>query len=215
MIDRYLANRLSDSEREVVETRIVGEPGLRHEVELTEALRDGLRVLQKQGNVAPLLKTRTGIWPRSPFAIAASVLALAAGVAALLFYQRLDRVRHEMAAAPSELVVATLRFEQTRGGDEGPDVTWQRTAAPALLDMQFDVGLDAARGYRVSIDRIGAGTDAPVLKADAAAVSPDGIASLSIRSGLLKSGDYRIRLDPRPVDPSHADPTIYTLRITD
>jgi hypothetical protein len=121
-IDRYLANRLSDAERELVETRIVGEPAFRHEVELTEALRDGLHELQKQGKVAPLLKTRTGIWPRSPFAIAASVMALALGIAALLYYQRLERVRHELAAAPGELVVATLRFERTRGGEAGPDV---------------------------------------------------------------------------------------------
>ena len=42
MIDRYLANHLNDTERELVETRIVGDPGFRHEVELTEALRDGL-----------------------------------------------------------------------------------------------------------------------------------------------------------------------------
>ena len=214
-IDRYMANRLSDAEREVVETRIVGDPAFRHQVELTEALRDGLRELQKQGKVAPLLKTRTGIWPRSPFAIAASVIALALGVAALLFYQRLERVRHELAAIPSELVVATLRFERTRGGEAGPDVTWQRTAAPAQLEMQFDVGLEAASGYRVFIERIGTGADTPVLRANAASISADGTVSLSVSSALLEPGDYRMRLEPQPLSPMHPDPTVYTLRVAD
>ncbi len=213
-IDRYLANRLSDTEREVVESRIVGDPPFRHEVELTAALRDGLRELQKQGKVTPLLKTRTGIWPRSPVAIAASVMALAFGVAALLFYQRLERVQHEMAAAPGELVVATLRFERTRGA-EAADVVWQRTSAPALLEMQFDVGLEAASGYSVVIERVGAGADTPVLKANAAWSSSDGMASLSIHSALLEPGDYRIRLEPQPASPLHPDPTVYTLRIAD
>jgi len=213
-IDRYLANRLNDAERELVETRIVSDPPFRHEVELTEALRDGLQELQKQGKVAPLLKTRTWMWRRSPFAIAASVMALALGIAALLLYQRLEPKRHELAVAPGELVVATLRFERTRGG-EVADVTWQRTAAPALLEMQFDVGLEAAPGYSVLLERIGAGVDTPVLKTNAVWINTDGIVSLSIDSALLEPGDYRIRLDPQPASPMHPDSTVYTLRIAD
>lgn len=205
-IDRYLANRLSYAERESVETRIVGEPGFRREVELTEALRDGLRELQRQGKVAPLLQTRTWMWRRSPYAIAASVMAMALGVAALLLYQRLERVQHDLAAAPGTLVVATLRFERTRGGDEGPDVIWQRSSAPALLDMQFDVGLEPAPAYNILIEKIA--TDAaPVLKANTASISPDGIVSLSVQSALLSPGDYHISLEPGAI--------VYTLRITD
>ena len=213
-VDRYLANRQSDAEREMVETRIVGDPPFRHEVELTAALRDGLRELQKQGKVTPLLKTRTGIWPRSPFAIAASVMALALGVAALLFYQRLDRARHELAAAPGELVVAALRFEQTRGA-EAADVVWQRASTPTLLEMHFDVGLEPAASYNVLIERVETGVDTTVLTATSVGIGLDGQVSLSVHSALLTPGDYRIRLGPQPPSPMHADPTVYTLRIAD
>lgn len=212
-IDRYLANRLSDAERELVETRIVGDPVFRHEVELTEAMRDGLRELQKQGEVAPLLRPRSWMWRRSPFAIAASVLALALGVTTLLLYQRLESERHELSAAPGELVVATLRFERTRGSQAGPDVTWQRTSAPTLLELRFDVGLETALGYSVLIERVGAGADTTVLMTKAVWISSEGDVSLSIHSALLKPGDYRIRLEPRPASPMHPEPTVYTLRI--
>ena len=214
-IDRYLANRLSDAERELVETRIVGDPGFRHQVELTEALRDGLRELERQGKVAPLLKTRSWMWRRSPFAIAASIMALALGVATLLLYQRLGHDQNDLAATPGTLVVATLRFEQTRGGDDGPDVTWQHTSTPALLDMQFDAGLEPASGYSIVIERIGVNAAAPVLKANAASISLDGVVSLSVNSALLAPGDYRIRLEPQPPGSMQPDPTIYTLRIAD
>lgn len=210
LIDLYLANRLGDAERELVETRIVDDPAFRREVELTEALQDGLRELQRQGKVAPLLRTRTWMWRRAPFALTASILALAIGVPALLLFQRLEGVQH---AAPRELVVATLRFEQTRGGEDGPDVSWRRPATPALLEMQFDVGLDAASGYNILIEKTG--TDMPVLKANVASISPDGVASLSINSALLAPGDYRIRLDPTPMNPTHPDAVIYVLRIND
>jgi hypothetical protein len=213
-IDRYLANRLSDSERALVETKIVGDPAFRQEVELSEALRDGLRELQKQGGVAPLLKTRAWIWRRSASAIAASFIGLALGVAAVLLYQRLGSVQHELAPAPGNLVVAALRFERTRG-DGATDVTWRRSRAPALLEMQFDVGLDAASGYSVFIERIGAGADTPVLKANAASSSADGIVAISIHSTLLAPADYRIRLESQPASQLHPDPTLYVLRIAD
>jgi len=205
-IDRYLANRLNDAERELVETRIVGDPAFRHEVELTQALRDGLRELQKQGEVAPLLQPRTWMWRRSPFAIAASVLALAIGVGALLFLERME-------SKPAALVVASLQFERTRGAAAGPDVSWQRAESPALLEMRFDVGLQPAPSYGVLIERTGSTTDTTVLRAASVGIGLDGELALSINSALLEPGDYRIRLEPQPPGPDHLEPVIYTLRI--
>ena len=214
-IDRFLANRLNDAERAVVETRIVGDPSFQREVELTEALREGLRELQKQGKVAPLLRPRTWMWRRSPLAIAASVMALALGIAALLLYQRLERVRHELAVAPGQLVVATLRFERTRGGGDVPDVTWQRTAAPTQLNMQFDVGLEPAMGYKAVIKRVDASAETTVVLVTLVGIEAGGEVSLSFDSAFLEPGDYQIRLEPQPASPMHPEPMIYTLRIAD
>jgi len=214
-IERYLANRLTDAEREVVETRIVGDLAFRHEVGLTEALRDGLQELQKQGKVAPLLRPRTWMWSRSPYAIAASLMALALGIAALLLYQRLDHARDELAAAPAERTVATLSFVRTRGGVDGPDVTWRRSATPTLLEMQFDVGLEPSEGYQVVIERVNADAETTVVLTAPAGIEAGGEVSLSVQSALLEPGDYRIRLEPQPASPMQSDPTVYTLRIAD
>lgn len=205
-IDRYLANRLNDAERELVETRIVGDPDFRHEVELTQALRDGLRELQKQGEVAPLLQPRTWMWRRSTIAIAASVLALAIGVGTLLYFER-------TASKPPALVVASLHFEHIRGAETGPDVTWQRTESPTLLELRFDVGLEPAPDYSVLIERTGSGIDTAVFSAASVGTGLDGQLALSINSTLLEPGDYRIRLDPQSPDSDHLEPVIYTLRI--
>ena len=205
-IDRYLANRLNDAERELVETRIVGDPDFRHEVELTQALRDGLRELQKQGEVAPLLRPRTWMWRRAPFAIAASVLALAIGVGALLYFERMD-------TQPAELIVASLHFERTRGAEPGPDVTWQRSAVSTLLEMRFDVGLEPATSYGVLIERVGPAVDTTVFTASSVGVGLDGQLALSINSALFVRGNYRIRLEPQPAGPNAPEPITYALRI--
>lgn len=205
-IDRYLANRLNEAERELVETRIVADPDFRHEVELTQALRDGLRELQKQGEVAPLLQPRTWMWRRSPFAIAASVLALAIGVGALLY---LERTQNQ----PEALVVASLHFEHTRGAVSGPDEIWRRAESPTLLEMHFDVGLEPAPSYSVHIERIGSGADMTVFTAASVGIGLDGQLTLSVNSALFEPGDYRIRLEPRPPGPDHPESVIYALRI--
>lgn len=205
-IDRYLANRVSDAERDLVETRIVGDAEFRHEVELTLALRDGLRELQKQGKVAPLLEPRTWMWRHSPFAIAASVLALAIGVGAFLYFGR-------TASKPPALVVASLHFEHTRGVEPGPDVTWQRAESPTLLEMRFDVGASPAPNYGVLIERTSPGADTTVFTAASVGIGLDGQLALSINTTLLEPGDYRIRLAPQPPGPDQLEPVTYTLRI--
>ena len=213
LIDRYLANRLSDAETKLVETRIVGEPAFRREVELTEALRDGLRELQAQGEVAPLLRPRTWMWSRSPFAIAASILALVFGATSYLLYQRLDQSQHDFGPTSSEMIVATLRFERTRSSNAGPDVSWQQAGEATLLELHFDVGLEPAPGYRVFIERIGMGADANLLMAMRAAIGPEGDVSISLHSALLKPGDYRIRLEPQPTASMHQESFVYWLRV--
>lgn len=213
IIDRYLADRLSDAERELVETRIIADFTFKRDLELTEALRDGLRELQAQGQVAPLLRSRSWIKGQSPFAIAASMLALGFGLTALLLYQRHEHAGQQLAPQSRELLVATLQFERTRGAPAGPDVSWQSTARPTLLEMHFDVGVEPASVYRVFVERIGVAEHATLLLATGAGIGADGRVSISVHSELLEAGDYRIRLEPVPGRPSLRESAVYTLRI--
>ncbi|MGE0031240.1 MAG: hypothetical protein AB7T20_09010 [Steroidobacteraceae bacterium] len=204
MIDRYLANRLPESEVTVVETRIVADPGFRNEVELTEALRDGLRELQSRGEITPLLSHRYSWWQRPRVALAASVAAIALGAASFLVFQRMDSGREEV-------LVASLRFEHLRSAGVEPDVVWQRTGVPTRLEMRFDIGLEPAGSYRVVIERITDGAAVRVLEA-AATMTADGQATLAAESALFEPGDYEITLHPQPPAESR-EPVTYALRV--
>jgi hypothetical protein len=204
LINRYLAHGLADTEAIVVETRIVEDPVFRNEVELTEALRDGLRELQNRGEIAPLLSQRHTGWRHPRFALAAAVAAIALGTASFLLYQRLDAGSHE-------LVVASLHFEHTRSASAAPDVVWQPTGVPTRLQMQFDVGLEPAAAYRVVIERMTDGAAVRVLET-AARMTPDGVATIAVESAQFEPGDYEITLRPQPPSQS-GEPVVYALRI--
>ncbi len=205
-VDRYLAGHLDQSEREMVETRIVRDAKFRGDVELTAALRDGLRQLQAQGQVEPLLKARTWMWGRSPWAIAAALLACAIGVATLLVQRPQDESRPVLATQ-------TLHFVTTRSGDARSDATWQKTSQPTRLQMRFDVGLEPAPEYRVTIVRVARGSTAPVFEVLAGRTG-EGDVAIAVDSALLEPGDYGISLVPQPPDRLQ-EATHYTLRIAD
>ncbi len=204
LIDRYLANRLTEAEVSMVETRIVEDTRFRNEVELTEALRDGLQELQRRGEITPLLSPRPDVWRRSRFALAATLAAVTVGTASFLLYQR-------MGADTAEFAVASLRFEMTRSGDGRPDVEWRRTGAPTQLEMTFDVGPEPAAAYRVAIERIAGGTRVTAVVADAAATA-DGEALLTVDAAALEPGDYLVTVTPQLPAP-YPDPVVYALRI--
>ena len=190
----------------MVETRIVHDANFRNEVELTEALREGLRQLQAQGQVEPLLKTRPRMWGRSPLAIAATVVACAIGVATFLVYRPLDDGRRVLATQ-------TLHFMKTRSSDARPDVTWQKSSEPMRIELRLDVGLEPAAEYEVYIARITNGATAPVLEALAARTSA-GDVLVAVNSTLLEPGEYSIRLVPRQPD-GMPQATDYALRVVD
>lgn len=205
LIRRYLAKGLTDREVELVETRIVEDPGFRNEVELTEALRGGLRELQNRREIAPLLSHRHSLWRLPRYALAASVAAVALGVASFLFFE-------QSGVGTVETVVATLRFEQTRGAAGEPDVSWRETGVPTQLEMQFDAGLTPGRNWQVAIERVTDGVAWRVTDATAT-LNADGLAVATLDSAAFPPGDYRITLSPNPPAESQA-PIVYALRIS-
>jgi len=202
LIGRYLARRLTEAEELMVETRIIQDPAFRSEVELTQALKEGMRELENRGEVSRLLTTRDR--PQLPkVAWAATLAAVAAGLVTFYFYQ----AREAIAPVP---VSETLRFELTRGGPEA-DVSWVRGSAPVQLEMQFDVGPEPAPTYRVTLSRLPENADNPVLNR-AVLTSPEGEVVVSVDGEALPPGNYAIRLEPQP--PTEAAVAVsYTLSV--
>jgi hypothetical protein len=189
LIGRYLARRLTEAEELMIETRIIQDPAFRNEVELTQALKEGMRELEHRGEMPRLLAAKLG-WQSPKVAVAAVVATVAAGLVTFSFYQ----ARETLAPAP---VIETLRFEAMRGGAEA-DVTWVRGDAPVLVEMRFDVGPEPAPTHRVTISRLPVGSAGPVL-VRVVSTSPEGEAMLVVDGGLFPPGDYEIRLDAQPV----------------
>jgi len=203
LISRYLAKRLTDAEELMVETRIVKDPDFRSEVELTEALRDGMRELESRGEISPLLTRQTEWWSRPRFVVVASLASIALGLISFLFYQQKD-------SAPT-VVTETLRFERTRSGGLQSDVVWQRTGAPTRLEMRFDVGPEPTDIYRVTLRRTTEGAARPAVDL-AIPTSADGEVVLPL-DGALAPGDYEIRLEPQPATELDSAVT-YTLTVS-
>lgn len=188
----------------MVETRMVEDPEFRNEVELTQALRQGLRELEKRGEIAPLLSPRRAFWSPPGVALAASLAAVAFGAASFLFFLRPDP------ALPG-IVTETLQFAQTRGSGFEPDVTWRQPRAPRSVELRFDVGLEPAAGYSVLIERA-AGDDFIQVAVATAATSRGGEAILLSSGAAFPPGDYRLTLTPLGSAAGQA-PVRYRLRV--
>jgi hypothetical protein len=213
LIDLYLAERLTEDEIGVVEARIVAEPGFRHEVEVTEALRAGLRRLDQADGVEALLAgsgpqgipdRAAAFWARPAYALAASVATIGLGVLALVLYGQLRHERGLSASArPGEMASqfapvqrrTPIAFAAMRSASE--PVTIQVPSEAVLYEMAFDVGAEPAAGYALTIVRPVVEGDAVVFTAPRVAPEPDGLVRLSLHSALLAPGDYVVQLMPQ------------------
>lgn len=224
LIDDYLAERLAAGPRDAFEARLVAEPLLRRELELTEALREGLATLAARGELAPLLSGAARA-RRPVLSIAASVAAVLAGLAALVLYQQLERTRDALATANHALRggvtsaatgLVSLRLMQSRGSDDGPDLAWQRPPRATMVELRIDPGLDPADAYRLRIARLQHPDELPVLMLQRVAVGADGELAMLLHSGLLSPGDYRIDLEPATSPRGPATRSLqFTLQIVD
>lgn len=190
----------------MVETRIVSDADFRNEVTLTDALRDGLRELDAQGQIQPLLQARSWTSGRASLAIAAAMLACAIGVATFLIHRPSDDGRQVS-------TTQTLHFVQTRGGEATPDVTWIRSPEPTRIEMRLDVGVEPAAEYRVSIIRLSGDAPGQVFETLAALTGERDLV-IAVDSALLAPGDYGVLLVPDR--PGADQPEVhYRLRVAD
>jgi hypothetical protein len=207
LIRHYLAGSLSDEEEVMLETRIVRDAQFRHELDLTAALREGMRELDSRGEIDGLLTGARAGWQRYRTTMAASIGVLA--VTSLTVFYLMDRPqRPEKVAA-----TASLHFERTRGMSSDNAVTWTPGATPTRLRLHFDVGAVPAAYYRVVILHGNGRTAEPIVTALTSA-SAEGEVILDLEDPLLAPGNLEIRLTPVP-DSDETGTTVYRLVVTD
>lgn len=213
---RYLAGTLTEEERAIFEERVLTDPALQQEIALTHAMREGIRELAKRGELPALMSEEHSFWGRPIFGIAASVAAIIFATASILLYMRAENSAKDFYAVNSLAPTTSrevLRFELTRSASSTSDVTWRRPSVSALLELEFDGGIEPAPIYSVALDRITVDGATSFVVIPHLAPANDGLVSFEIHSALLPTGDYQIRLSGSSSDEPFGRRFIYHLRV--
>jgi hypothetical protein len=203
-IVRYLAGRLSETEEARFESRVAAEPDLYKRIEEVLRLQEGLAVLERKGDLRPLL--REGRWRKAmQLGAAAAILALA--VLGIGFWWG------NRAQPAGVLALSASELERVSGAatlaTRGPYVLAHTRGEPAVpvipnLNPRAAVGIkivpsveSADRRYRVVVETGEPGARHAVFAAlDQVPLGPDGFVNLFLDSAALGAGSYGILLSP-------------------
>jgi hypothetical protein len=222
VVNRYLADRLTDAERLDFESRLVASPAVVEALESAARMKAGLMRLRDAGQLERIVFSPSSWTPRV-LAIAASVTALAIGIAVW----RGDGARLAAPAlAPS---VAMLLDDSGRQLDivgrhavlrtraEGYDAIIDRPRAPGALEIRVLPDASASSDalgarYRVELARIDDGPAAPIVVGGLKA-QEDGFVTLFASSSQLAAGKYRLTIAREGDGASPAETDSFSIRV--
>jgi hypothetical protein len=195
-LNRYLADQLSEAEREAFEAELVRRPETLRELESAARLKIGLARLRKRGELEPLLRPAQGL--RSP-----QWFALAAGIALVVLALVLFRV----SIAPAEPALLAAAVSSLRDGDgrplqvgsvhalfhdraEGADPVIEKSAAASGAELRVLAPQAEPALYRASLTPDG--SDEPLGVVHDLQPAPDGFLSVFVDVSRLSPGGYRL-----------------------
>lgn len=200
VVPRYLADQLTDEEREAFEAYVLEHPDTLNDLEAAARLKIGLHELHRSGELDRLTRSRNRTWR---IAIAAGIAALV--VAASIVFVRPVAKRPLLASTPTALtdsagepipVVGRRYVMRMRSGNY--DAQLEIPASPQALELRV---LPEAPGtdslYRIELSRIDE-TQPPrsIGHVDRLTPDSDGYVALYIDTSQLSPGLYELRLAP-------------------
>jgi hypothetical protein len=219
IVARYLADRLTDEEREAFEAYYLEHPEVVQELEAAARFKVGLMRLRDTGELAQLLQpTKRPRWPY--FAAAAAVAALAIGAFLII-----DRT-----PAAHPILAATVEALRGRGGNAPPltrDYAVLRTRGSAVdaeiplppvgeaLELRVLPEFTARPArYRVRLFRMSA-DDSLQSVAELGGLTPeaDSFVSLFVDHARLEPGQYRLAIAGDPDTDARAKENAFILRM--
>lgn len=209
VIARYLADRLTDTEREEFEAYYLDHPDVVKEMETVARFKAGLIDLQRSGELDKLMADRPRMGGQRYLVAAAAIAAVAIGVA--FFATRDPQLPSLLAGSPSLLAMgnerppaigAVQRVFRTRstGADAEIQLPAERQAIalevlPESEGKRFGAALATAR--RVLATTGGLTTNA------------DGLVPMYLDSSRLEPGSYELTL----TDETTQEASVFTLRL--
>jgi len=199
LVARYLADQLSEAERESFEAYLLEHPESLKELNAAAQFKAGLADLNERGELTKLLAPRAW-WQRASTLAAAASIALIVGAITWFSWQGVNQPL--LAASVAELsrfqstlpVVASHAIQRTRASSY--DATIKLANAPAAVELRIrpEARAEPPR-YRLVLSIMGSsGASKPLATVAALEPAPDGFVSVYLNAAKLLPGVYELIL---------------------
>ncbi|HEY6925509.1 MAG TPA: hypothetical protein VI653_18670 [Steroidobacteraceae bacterium] len=215
LASRYLANQLSDRERQEYEALLVSDPQAVAELEATARLKVGLAKLSDRGELDHLLQHRPSRTFLLPMAAALAAIGIGAalwwltrvhtGAAPLLFTSHASLVKN--ASHPfSTTIRAALYIKRA----DVPAERIEKPDAPAEIVLRvLPSPLNKSHRYRLSLSRIRASVLETVARVDDLVPTPeDGFLECYLDGARLAPGRYEVIVTDQSTAPGTSAATV-------
>ena len=198
MARRYFAGQLSETEANDFESRMLENPDIAREADLTHRLRAGLGELQRSGRLEPLMHWQPASRLRVQFAAAAAVMVVIVG--SVVYFTRPSPSTTILATSiealrPGVSVSGTYLVAKLRSGDDSITIPLPRPPEAVRLNILPAMPTSTGR-YRVELQETGASAGSEPLAAVAGFVGDQGLVSVLVDTSHLKAGRYVLTLTP-------------------
>jgi hypothetical protein len=160
--ERYIAGRLPIRGTHDFERYCREHPEFIQELGLAERVHSALRLLEAGGIALPWEAKPRAWWERFPALIAVAVLAVAAGITALVIAGKLSgrdstigTLRHQVAEQPLEPATSTrtVRLVPSRTAPSGRPAIVVGGGGAQMADLKIDMSWSKFTAFRITIDR--------------------------------------------------------------
>jgi hypothetical protein len=198
IVERYLADQLTDAEREAFETYYIEHVDAVRDLEATARLKVGLMQLRDAGELTPLLQPPAPKWWQRPLAAIAAIAIVTVAISTFL----LPQPAPVMVSSASSLVnrrgnalpvAATYTILRTRGSAYDAKVILPNTAHALVLRVLPERVAQPSR-YRIVLSRVDDDEVHELAALAGLAPAEDGFIAAALNSERLKAGRYQISL---------------------
>jgi hypothetical protein len=200
-VARYLADQLSDAERERFEAYYLEHPEMLQELNRTAQFKSGLMDLHKLGELETILNQRPWWQRTSRLAIAASLLVAVIGAGIWfnwhgasqpILASSVTALTHRY--QPTLPIAGSFNIQRTRTSSYDATINLPESAAAIELRVKPEVSAIPAR-YRVGLARVSADNSVTQI-AEVKALQPakDGFVAIYLNSAALSPAIYEIKL---------------------
>lgn len=201
LVARYLADQLSDAERDQFEAHFVEHPEIVRELEATARFKVGLMQLRDSGELDELIRLKP--WYRQPryLAAAATLAAVVAGAGYVLqnrpgaqpLLVAESRALHGWVGRPLS-TASTHTILRTRSNGYDADIELPASAHSIELRVLPEFSAQPPR-YRISLSRVlGDDSVENIGEAGGLPVTDDGFVTVYLNSARLQPGRYQLLL---------------------